>query len=112
MTNTLEKKRRAYLFLKALAEVLTVVTIVILVVGMAYIVFQIRSSQLNNRKVTELIADCTTPGGKCYEEGQSSTNKAVTSISQVVIATKICSLDPKNNTIDALTVCVRKAVGG
>lgn len=44
-----------------------------------------------NRSNTDLIVDCTTPGGVCYERGRKSTGSAIATINDVTIAASYCA---------------------
>lgn len=59
------------------------------------------------RKGTDRLVDCTTPGGKCYEQGRSATGGAVGTINKVTISAIYCSgkLGPAA-TVAALNACV------
>lgn len=56
---------------------------------------------------SDRLVDCTTPGGKCYEQGRSTTSGAVGTINRVAVTVEYCAghLGP-TATIAALNACV------
>lgn len=66
-----------------------------------------RSTAVSTNNFAARLIDCTTPGGKCYEQGRSATSGAVGTISKVTIAAIYCSgkLGP-TATITQLNGCV------
>jgi hypothetical protein len=60
----------------------------------------------------ERIADCTTPGGECYEEGQKNTGSAVTDIVDLArlasIAAAACADQPGQQTFHDVRVCTEE----
>lgn len=72
---------------------------------------------------TDIIVDCTQPGGECYERGQANTAKAVqalidagnnnaSSLKNTVLWTEYCSntVLPPIYEIEELTECVERLV--
>lgn len=112
-----ERKKRIYLFLRSFLIVASIVILVGGGIAVGYTVFLIRSSQTSNRHLTTTILDCTTPGGKCYQESKQQTDQAVGSLTQIelkiVIAVKYCGNQlPKTATVTEITNCVQKTIGG
>ena len=60
---------------------------------------------------SERLVDCTTPGGKCYEQGRSTTSGAIGTINRIAITIEYCAghLGP-TATIAALNACVTAIV--
>jgi hypothetical protein len=78
LSTAAEHLREAYRFSRVLKAVVGVAVVVL--VGIVVIaVLQLRVSS-ENRRTGQLIAGCTTPGGKCYERGQAQTASAVAAI--------------------------------
>jgi hypothetical protein len=105
---------RAGLMLKAATVALAVavgVVLAMIVIGQAVQLQKLGKIASDTRVGTERLVDCTTPGGKCYEQGRSTTTGAVGSINKVTVATVYCSgkLGPKA-TIDQLNACVTTLV--
>lgn len=67
-------------------RVLLVLVALLLAVAATVLVVAWESYQNNSR-----IADCTTAGGKCYEEGKVRTGQAITSVLRAQIALGECS---------------------
>jgi hypothetical protein len=85
--------------------------LVMVVVGQAVQLQKLGKIANDTRAGTDRLVDCTTPGGKCYEQGRSTTSGAVGSINKVTVAAIYCSgkLGPKA-TLDQLNVCVAALV--
>lgn len=56
----------------------------------------------------DLIIDCTSPGGKCYEEGQQRTAKVVAGLNVVSQYSVICG--ERENGEEAILACVNQEV--
>jgi len=61
------------------------------------------------------LVDCTTPHGKCYQEGQKRTAEAIQALindneltRETVIAAIACGQDPANDTKEEVLACIRK----
>lgn len=56
---------------------------------------------------SDRLVDCTTPGGKCYEQGRNATSGAVGTINKVTVSAIYCSgkLGP-TATVGQLNACV------
>lgn len=64
--------------------------------------------ELNKLSVSngELIVDCTTPGGGCYERSRQATGQAVLSLNQVTKAAVICADRPGVITTSEMESCI------
>lgn len=87
---------------------------ILLALGMGAVVLisqyqlqQLGSVAADTKRNSDRLVDCTTPGGKCYEQGRSATGGAVGTINKVTISAIYCSgkLGPVA-TIAALNACV------
>lgn len=87
---------------------------VILALGMGAVVLisqyqlqRLGSVAADTKRNSDRLVDCTTPGGKCYEQGRSATGGAVGTINKVTISAIYCSgkLGPAA-TVAALNACV------
>ena len=58
------------------------------------------------QQAVTILIDCTTPGHKCYDQGQQSTRTAVQGLIKAGNASELCGHDPANDTLDKLTACV------
>lgn len=61
------------------------VVLVVLVAGLLVMVVQTYRTASETRKTNAAVADCTQPGGKCYEEGRTRTGGAVASINMAMV---------------------------
>lgn len=59
-----------------------------------------------------ILVDCTTPGHKCYEQGQQATRTAVEGLNAAANARELCAHDLNNDTVDKLTACVIRTLSG
>lgn len=64
--------------------------------------------ELNKLSVSngDLIVDCTTPGGGCYERSRAETGKVVLNLNQVTKAAVICADQPGVITASAMESCI------
>lgn len=62
-----------------------------------------------NQRISELIADCTTEGGTCYEEGRRRTGDAISEVVRANIAVQQCA---ERVSPDLLESCVSDALDG
>jgi hypothetical protein len=62
----------------------------------------------NARKTVERIEDCTTPGQKCFEDGQRRAGVLVQNLSDVIILASACASKPYEQTPAQIEVCVRQ----
>lgn len=65
--------------------------IAIFVVMVMVMVWQNNSISQDTRQTNKQMADCTTPGGGCYEEGRARTADAISDITKVSIYMAECS---------------------
>jgi hypothetical protein len=110
----LGKVDRARQAVKTLSIALVVACAVMLgyvTVVASYQLQQLHGVAIDTKRNSDRLVDCTTPGGKCYEQGRSTTTGAVGSINKVTVAAIYCSgkLGPKA-TIDQLNSCVTTLV--
>jgi hypothetical protein len=96
-----------------------VVVAVVMIGGLLTIVVQnrLRSNQNSeilrrNAELSELIADCTTTGGECYERGQRRTGGAVAEVARLQILIELCGQDRGNDTEAELQRCVAARTKG
>lgn len=82
-----------------------------LAVVSSYELQQLRGVAVDTQRNSDRLVDCTTPGGKCYEQGRSTTSGAIGTINKVTIAAVYCSgkLGP-TATIAQLSTCVEAMV--
>lgn len=73
--------------------VLLGILLVNLVIGavVAVGVYKLQNLAETNRANGQLIVDCTTPGGTCYDQAQQQTGAAVATLSRVVVAAVECA---------------------
>jgi len=58
--------------------------------------------------LSNLIADCVTPGRPCYDDGQKRTANAVGSINEITAITVACGDLPGEQTVAQIRACVTK----
>jgi hypothetical protein len=102
-----EHSRRIVRNLSAALVVTTVLMLGYVTVIASYQFQKIIGVANDTRRNSDRLVDCTTPGGKCYEQGRSTTSGAVGSINRVTIAAIYCSgkLGPSAS-INQLNMCV------
>lgn len=83
------------------------------------VVWQNNSISRDVRRNSDVIADCTNPGGKCYEDGRARTGQAVAEISRTHVLIVQCArlyrdMPAGKAYDDALIRCVveRRGSGG
>lgn len=99
-------KRSAKIANYVLAVALAVMLGYILLNGQAQLQ-QLGKVAKDTKTNSDRLVDCTTPGGKCFEQGRSSTSGAIGTINKVTISAIYCSgkLGPAA-TVAALNACV------
>lgn len=86
---------------RLIKSVLLAGTLVALLIGVA----RLNNVADVNRRNGELLVDCTTPGGGCYERGRAETGKAIDLLQRATVAAVECA---KSQPTDALIeACVR-----
>jgi hypothetical protein len=70
---------------------------------------QVNREALNRTDETlRTIKSCTTPGKKCFNEGQARTGEAVAGINEVAVMAAACADKPRQQTVEQIERCVRK----
>ena len=69
-----------------------------------------RVSQVNSR-LNQRMIECTTPGYRCYDEGQERTGQAVVTLNEVTKAAVICADQPGVITQATMESCLKKQLG-
>lgn len=67
----------------------------------------IRQAQQTNTETLDLIKSCTTPGRKCFNEGQERTGKAVGSINKITVYAATCADRPGWQDVAEIEACIR-----
>lgn len=98
------RRQRTVTQIAAGAALIALVFLVLIFV----LLVQLGHLQHAGRSVGRQIADCTTPGGSCYQRNQAQTGKAVGSINQVTIIVGRCA--KTTSTDEAMTGCIDKAL--
>jgi hypothetical protein len=111
----LSKRRRVEVIGRAL---LTAVTAILAIATVGLLMVQLQRLGDQTERLTEIaeqnkatgdrIRDSTTPGGQCYQEGNSRTGTAIASINQVTIAAVSCANRHVGDA--AIRVCVAEAL--
>lgn len=108
-----ELRRRKFLkeFWKNVFIGLGVLAAAVSILFNIYLSLKTQQIALDTRRGADRLVDCTTPGGKCFEQGRSATSGAIGTINKATIATVYCNnnLGPKA-TIAQLSSCVKALV--
>ena len=109
-----EKVRRSGRFLKAITWIFggaVVIAVISTVIIQGYQLSSLSHVSDDTRRNSDRLVDCTTPGGKCYEQGRSASSGAVGTINKATIAAIWCSgkLGP-GATIQQLQLCVKAQI--
>lgn len=102
------------------AIVLVTLTIVSTLTLLAFLVYQARDQTVANGTLTKevlatqhLLADCTTPGGECFREGQDRTAKAVQGINKgnlIAVAAVLDCRGKGHETAQEILACAERLV--
>jgi len=83
------------------------VALAFIVLAQGYQLQKLGGVAADTKRNSDRLVDCTTPGGKCYEQGRSATSGAVGTINRITIAAVYCSGKlGLSATIGDLTACV------
>lgn len=63
-----------------------------------------------NREIQIRLQDCTTPGGKCFKEGQARTGNAVVQISEISKIAAVCADKPGTITAEEMDNCIQSTL--
>lgn len=84
------KKLRRYIVTAGLAVLLPVLALLATVILGTVLLVRLSDVAEVNKANGEIVKDCTTPGGECFERGQRATGDAVGSINKVTILVARC----------------------
>lgn len=76
--------------------------------GLGTIAVQNNQVLLNVQTGTDRLVDCTTPGGKCYEQGSRSQSAAVKTINEMSVYAAYCAHKPDNDTVQEIKSCIEQ----
>lgn len=62
------------------------------------------------RTGNQILIDCTTPGHKCYEDGQARARTFGANIQLIVVLAAACAKQPQNVTVEQIQACVVKGL--
>lgn len=106
------KNQRAELARRIVWLLALVLTVVVIGTVVALVV-SIRNTQIEGtplgkeiQKSNERIMSCTTPGGKCYEDGNKRSATFIASINTVTIYAVTCVRDNPTGTVKDIQTCV------
>lgn len=68
----------------------------------------IRENQKSGRAVLDRVNDCTTPGRRCFDQGQKRTANAVGDITQASIYASYCAAREPGQTVAEIQRCVMR----
>ena len=113
MSPTPQARRRILGALAGVAVGVLLVLLIALLVRTWTLADEIREAQKVNtgtlttsEKTLDRINDCTTPGRKCYDKGQTRTAKAVGDINRVIVLAAACADKPQRQTVVDIQNCV------
>lgn len=118
MTDRNARRRRAIGTAIAYGSTGVVLALVLwLLVSVNALAGSIREQQKGNARSIELIEDCTTKGGECYEDGARRTANVIQVLNEAgdqrrdfIIAVVICADLPGTQTVASIRACAdRKA---
>lgn len=105
--------KRALIVFIAFAVSCLFVLLVVVIVGQGKTIEEIRATQQDGSpssrrliSLSNLIADCVTPGGHCYTDGQRRTAGVVGSISDMTAITIACGDRAGEQTVAQIRACV------
>lgn len=85
--------------------------IVLLLAGALTLTVQNAKIARQNREISRQVADCTTAGGRCYQEGQRRTGEAVADIARMQVLVEVCGSQPGVDTVAEVQRCVQQRAG-
>jgi hypothetical protein len=89
-------------------QVVVVTSLIATLSLLLYLMVQSAGRGKENHELLTRVTSCTTPGGDCYQRGQSNTGAAVATINKVVILTASCATHHPEYTTVELTGCVTR----
>lgn len=78
------------------------------VVGWGVLVLTHTADQ--NKENGDLIRDCVTPQGQCYQDGSKRSAEAVKTINDVIVAAAACARSTPGGTVEEIRACVVKTL--
>lgn len=76
----------------------------------APVISHIDSVSTDTSNILNFIVDCTTPGHKCYEDGQKNTAGVIQKLEDIILLASVCSKVPGNNTVQEIKACVENGL--
>lgn len=92
------------------------ITILLLLAGIAGLLFLVNRNLDSGKSVRKTLLDCVQPTGVCYKQGQEQTAKLVGNLNQVSVLAAACAPDyvrlPLPARIVAIEKCIRRGLNG
>lgn len=95
---------KAKMTLIVVSTLTSVVTVGMLLGGMA----NLQDIATDTNQSAELLVDCTTPAGQCYQNGDRRSGAAVQTINRVSVLAAYCSKKPENVSVAQIEDCIKK----
>lgn len=101
------RRRQAVLFMLGALIALLAMSTFYSIQRTAYLAETIRQNQKAGRQVLDRVNDCTTPGRKCFDQGQRRTANVVGDINRVTIYAASCGAQYPGE-VAQVEACVRR----
>ena len=102
----LEVKRHRIHLLRIAYDTVKLVLMITTAAITLYLLTNIQELTAGNQQIQLRLQDCTTPGGKCYEESAKRTGVAIVKINDIAKAANVCADLPGSITTDAMSKCI------
>lgn len=86
----------------AVTTVSTMIILSVLLLGVA----KLQTVAYNTNSTSKRLLDCTSPQGKCYQDGNRRTGEAIGNINRVSIYAAYCAKIPVNVTAKQIENCI------
>lgn len=108
LVQTEQKHRRRYETAKMTFIVISTITSLVTVGMLLGGVANLQDIAADTNRSAELLVDCTTPAGECYQNGDRRSGAAVQTINRVSVLAAYCSKKPENVSVAQIEDCIKK----
>jgi Na+-translocating ferredoxin:NAD+ oxidoreductase RnfG subunit len=63
-------------------------------------------AQLRQQQILTILVNCTTPGHKCYDDGQKRTGALIKELEETAVLANLCAAHHPNSTRRELEACI------
>jgi hypothetical protein len=102
------RRRQAMWFVLGLLVAMLAMSTLYSIQRTAVLAEAIRENQKSGRAVLDRVNNCTTPGRKCFDDGQRRTANAVGDITQASIYASYCAAREPGQTVAEIQACVMR----